>query len=102
MSSEASTELQRLLRMLTETATKAESEAYAAGWRDCRAALMKALSGVGEEPQAESPVYTPVSELNGANGMLRTTNHARTSPSVSIGAQRQCCQLRIRRPVTRP
>ena len=55
MSSEASNELQRLLRMLTETATKAEQEAYAAGWRDCRAALMKALSGVSEEPQTVSP-----------------------------------------------
>ncbi|HWE72415.1 MAG TPA: hypothetical protein VG328_04590 [Stellaceae bacterium] len=68
MSSEAGIELQRLLRMLTETATKAESEAYAAGWRDCRAALMKALSGVGEEPHAATPAHTPASELNGANG----------------------------------
>jgi hypothetical protein len=72
MSSEASNELQRLLRALTETAAKAESEAYAAGWRDCRAALMKALSGVGDEPQAASPAYTPVSELNGANGSSYT------------------------------
>ncbi|HEX3974015.1 MAG TPA: hypothetical protein VHX19_21960 [Stellaceae bacterium] len=72
MSSEASNELQRLLRMLTETATKAESEAYAAGWRDCRAALMKALSGVGDEPQAAEPVYTPASELNGTNGSSYT------------------------------
>jgi hypothetical protein len=72
MSSEASNELQRLLRMLTETATKAENEAYAAGWRDCRAAMMKALSGVGDEPQAAGPVYTPVSPLNGANSSSYT------------------------------
>jgi hypothetical protein len=75
MSSEASNELQRLLRMLTETATKAEQEAYAAGWRDCRAALMKALSGVGDEPQTMSPAYTPVSELNGANGSSYTNEY---------------------------
>jgi hypothetical protein len=72
MSSEASNELQRLLRMLTETATKAESEAYTAGWRDCRAAMMKALSGVADEPQAAAPAYTPVSELNGTNGSSYT------------------------------
>ena len=72
MSSEASNELQRLLRALTETAAKAESEAYAAGWRDCRAALMKALSDVGDEPQVVSPAYTPISELNGANGSSYT------------------------------
>jgi hypothetical protein len=72
MSSEASSELQRLLRMLTETTIRAETEAYAAGWRDCRAALMKALAGVGDEPQVESPAYAPASELNGANGSSYT------------------------------
>ena len=72
MSNEASNELQRLLRLLTETAVKAESEAYAAGWRDCRAAMMKALAGVGDEPQAAAPAYTPVAELNGANGSSYT------------------------------
>ncbi|HEY1503498.1 MAG TPA: hypothetical protein VGF92_04310 [Stellaceae bacterium] len=68
MSSEASNELQRLLRLLTETAVKAETEAYAAGWRDCRAAMVKALSAVGEEPEAPTTDYTPAAELNGANG----------------------------------
>jgi hypothetical protein len=51
---------------------KAESEAYAAGWRDCRAAMATALAGVGDEPQAASTGYTPAAELNGANGSSYT------------------------------
>lgn len=67
MSSEASNELQRLLRLLTETATKAESEAYAAGWRDCRAAMMRALGDIGDEPQASTSTSTSTS-----NGIYAT------------------------------
>src|SRR5947209_3682354 len=42
------------------------------------------------------------SALKGANGMLRTTNQARANASVTAADHRWCCQLRIRRPETRP
>jgi hypothetical protein len=42
------------------------------------------------------------SASKGANGMLRTTNQAATNSSVTIAAQRWCCQPLIRRPVRRP
>jgi hypothetical protein len=62
----ANAELQRLLRLLTETAGKAEQEAYAAGWRDCRAAMLKALSAITDRPQASdsNSVYAPMSDVN--------------------------------------
>lgn len=63
--SPSNAELQRLLRLLGETATKAEQEAYAAGWRDCRAALLKAVSSVGDKPQGTNGIYTAMSETNG-------------------------------------
>jgi len=68
MSGPANAELQRLLRLLTETASKAEQEAYAAGWRDCRAAMLKALSAVSDRPQAGdgNSIYAPMSDLNGS------------------------------------
>ena len=66
MSGPANAELQRLLRLLTDTATKAEQEAYAAGWRDCRAAMLKALSAITDRPQGGDSIYMPMSELNGS------------------------------------
>jgi len=66
MSGPANAELQRLLRLLTDTATKAEQEAYAAGWRDCRAAMLKALSSIGDRPQGGDSVYMQMSDLNGS------------------------------------
>jgi hypothetical protein len=87
--SPANSELQRLLRLLAETATKAEQEAYATGWRDCRVAIFNALAAVGDEPRAngfyapeaeaaapvihveprtESAWQTPISNGNGADG----------------------------------
>ena len=65
MMSPSNLELQRLLRLLTDTATKAEQEAYAAGWRDCRAAMLKALSAIADEPEANG-IYNPLPERNGA------------------------------------
>lgn len=76
MSGPANAELQRLLRLLTETAGKAEQEAYAAGWRDCRAAMLKALSAVGDRPTAgeSSSIYAPLSDMNGSSGESSYTN----------------------------
>ena len=37
------TELQRLFRLMAETALKLEQDAYAAGWKDCRNAMIKAV-----------------------------------------------------------
>lgn len=66
--SPANAELQRLLRMLTETASKAEQEAYATGWRDCRAAMLKALSAVTDRPSATdgNGMYAPMSDMSGS------------------------------------
>lgn len=59
-------ELQRLLRLLADAATKAEQEAYAAGWRDCRIAMLKALGEFVEEPHGGVEVlYDPLPEMNG-------------------------------------
>jgi hypothetical protein len=67
MMSPSNVELQRLLRLLADTATKAEQEAYAAGWRDCHGAMLKALGAVGDVPQAASnALYNPMPEMNGA------------------------------------
>lgn len=67
MMSPSNGELQRLLRLLADTATKAEQEAYAAGWRDCRAAMLQALGAIADEPQAASnALYNPRPEMNGA------------------------------------
>ena len=66
MSGPANAELQRLLRLLTDTATKAEQEAYAAGGRDCRAAMLKALSSITDRPQGGDSIDMPMSELNGS------------------------------------
>jgi hypothetical protein len=44
----SNTELQRLLHLLVDTASKAEHDAYNAGWRDCHAAMVKAMSGLTE------------------------------------------------------
>jgi len=67
--SPANAELQRLLRLLTDTAGKAEQEAYAAGRRDCRAAMLKALSAVNDRPQSSdgNGIYAPMSDLNGSS-----------------------------------
>jgi len=65
MSGPANAELQRLLRLLSDTATKAEQEAYTAGWRDCRAAMLKAMSTITDRPQANDSIYMPMSEING-------------------------------------
>ena len=43
-------ELQRLFRLLGETALKLEQDAYAAGWKDCRNAMIKAASSVSDVP----------------------------------------------------
>jgi hypothetical protein len=59
--SPSNSELQRLLRLLAETATKAEQEAYAAGWRECRTAILNALAAVGDEPRAND-FYAPEAE----------------------------------------
>ena len=67
MMSPSNVELQRLLRLLADTATKAEQEAYAAGWRDCRAAMLKALGDFAAEPHAASNgIYNPLPEMNGS------------------------------------
>ena len=58
--SQSSVELQRLLHLLMDTATKAEEEAYAAGWRDCHAALLKAVATVTDAPAAAPVVHEPV------------------------------------------
>jgi hypothetical protein len=76
MSGPANAELQRLLRLLTETAGKAEQEAYAAGWRDCRAAMLKALSTIGDRPLAgeSSSIYAPMSSDMNGSGESSYTN----------------------------
>lgn len=67
MMSPSNVELQRLLRLLADTATKAEQEAYAAGWRDCRAAMLQAIGAVADEPHAASNgIYNPVPEMHGS------------------------------------
>jgi hypothetical protein len=43
-------EVQRLLRLLSEAAIKIEQDAYAAGWKDCRNAMIKAVYGTSEIP----------------------------------------------------
>jgi hypothetical protein len=82
--SPSNAELQRLLRLLSETATKAEEEAYAAGWRDCRAAIVSAVSAIGDAPHGSNDIYNPLpamphsemphSELNGASAERSYTN----------------------------
>lgn len=77
--SPSNAELQRLLRLLSETATKAEEEAYAAGWRDCRAAIVNAVSALGDAPLGSNGLYNPLPEmphapLNGAAPESSYTN----------------------------
>jgi len=43
-------ELQRLFRLLAETTLKLEQDAYAAGWKDCRNAMMKVVYAISEVP----------------------------------------------------
>lgn len=61
--SPANAELQRLLHLLSETATRAEEEAYAAGWRDCRAAIVNAMSAIGEAPHGSNGFYNPLPDV---------------------------------------
>jgi hypothetical protein len=74
MMSPSNTELKRLLGLLAETATKAEHEAYTAGWRDCRAAMLRAMAVIGDEPQAGHEFYNPLPEMNGAAAESSYTN----------------------------
>ena len=84
--SPSNSELQRLLRLIGETAAKGEKDAYAAGWRDCRAAILNAISSVPQqpangiylhevpppppaEPPAENVAWTvPQPQANGTDG----------------------------------
>lgn len=43
-------ELQRLFRLLAEAALKIEQDAYTAGWKDCRNAMIKTLYSVSDVP----------------------------------------------------
>jgi hypothetical protein len=60
--SASSAELQRLLHLLLDTASKAEQEAYASGWRDCHAAMVKAIAGVADTPVAATASEPPAAE----------------------------------------
>jgi hypothetical protein len=66
--SQANMELQRLLRLLSEEAHKVEHDAYAAGWRDCRNTIIKAINAISDVPPPPSnAVYRYDSESPAAH-----------------------------------
>jgi hypothetical protein len=71
---QAHAELQRLFRLLGETAVKLEQDAYAAGWKDCRNAMIKAVYAVNEVPAAlPNAPYRYDAESTAAHDTIRTS-----------------------------
>lgn len=65
-------ELQRLFRLLAETALKLEQDAYTAGWRDCRNAMIKAMQSTSDVPPSlPNTAYRYEAELLAARENLR-------------------------------
>ena len=65
-------ELQRLFRLLGEAALKIEQEAYAAGWKDCRNAMIKAVYAVSDAPPSlPNAAYRYDSEAPAAHEVVR-------------------------------
>jgi hypothetical protein len=67
-------ELQRLFRLLAETALKIEQDAYAAGWKDCRNAMIKTVYSVSDVPPSlPNGAYRYDSDSPAAQETVRTS-----------------------------
>ena len=74
---QAHAELQRLFKVLAETAIKLEQDAYAAGWKDCRNAMIKAVYAISDVPPT-SPItpYRYESDSSAAHDNIRNSGSA--------------------------
>jgi hypothetical protein len=70
-------ELQRLFRLLAETALKLEQDAYAAGWKDCRTAMIKAVYAINDvPPSSPNAPYRYESDSSAAHENIRSSASA--------------------------
>lgn len=67
--SASSAELKRLLVLLATAATKAEQDAYAAGWRDCHAAMVKAMFAITDAPALPDEEAAPIEHASLDHGL---------------------------------
>jgi len=80
--SQSHVELQRLLRLLSEATLKIEQDAYAAGWKDCRNAMIKAVYGISDiPPSLPNAAYRYESDTAAAQETVRVSNAMESSAS---------------------
>jgi len=80
--SQSHVELQRLLRLVSEATLKIEQDAYAAGWKDCRNAMIKAVYGITDiPPSPPNTAYRYESDTAAAQETVRTSNASRSAAS---------------------
>lgn len=70
-------ELQRLFRLLAETTLKLEQDAYTAGWKDCRNAMIKAVYAISDVPPSlPTIVYRYESDSPASHENIRVSSNA--------------------------